>query len=322
MVSRLFCCFGSRVRISSGEASPQPPLPAIRPDSSTTTSSPPNEKLSFKENQLEDESLLIETRPDSSTPKIDMTIENRPDSNTPKIDSKTSNSKTITETQPNITATLSSPPTKTRTLILDLGDVLFHYAVHEITAVSPSTFKAMIKSPAWADLECGLATEDTTVQHISTDLSLSISTIREALSQCRSLLHVDHSLFARLVALKKEHGLLNVVAMTNISRDDFARLKVLCPRWDELFDGEFTSFGAGRIKPDLGYYQHVIDSVGLVDPSEAVFVDDKLVNVDAARTFGIRGIVFESPDRVIEQLRGQLMGGGSTLPLGAALGAL
>jgi len=228
----------------------------------------------------------------------------------------------MTETQPTITTSLSSPQTKSRTLILDLGDVLFHYAVREITAVLPSTFKAMIKSPAWAALECGLVTEDIAVQRMSTSLSLPMTTIRTALSQCRSLLYVDHDLFARLVALKKEHGLLNVVAMTNISKDDFARLKALCPQWDELFDGEFTSFGAGRIKPDLGYYQHVIDSVGLVDPSEAVFVDDKLVNVDAAWTFGIRGIVFESPDGLVEQLRGQLMGGGSTLPLGAAGGAL
>ncbi|KAH5887041.1 hypothetical protein HBI92_123220 [Parastagonospora nodorum] len=304
MLTRLFCCFGSRVRLSSEKASPPPPLPAVRPDSSTTTSSPPNEKSPFKENLLDDKSPLIETRPNS---------------NTPKINTELNNNTTMIEAHSNITtSSMPSPRTKNRTLILDLGDVLFHYAVREITAAPPSTFKAMIKSPAWADLECGLVTEDYAVQRMSTDLSLSLPTIRSALSQCRSLLRVDHELFARLVALKREHGLLNVVAMTNISKGDFARLKVLCPRWDELFDGEFTSFGAGKIKPDLGYYQHVIDSVGLVDPTEAVFVDDKLVNVDAARSFGIHGIVFESPDGVIEQLRGQLMGDGSTLVLEAA----
>jgi hypothetical protein len=43
---------------------------------------------------------------------------------------------------------------------------------------------------------------------------------------------------------------LKVYAMINISKDDFARLKVLAPRWDELFEKDFTSFKIGRIKPD------------------------------------------------------------------------
>jgi FMN phosphatase YigB (HAD superfamily) len=102
------------------------------------------------------------------------------------------------------------------------------------------------------------------------------------------------------------NGNLKVYAMTNILRDDFASLKIILPNWD-LFDAEFTSFEAGMIKPDLQCYQHVLDNIKGADTASTLFVDDKLVNVDAARSFGIHGIVFESPTVLMDQLRSQLL---------------
>jgi FMN phosphatase YigB (HAD superfamily) len=199
------------------------------------------------------------------------------------------------------------PSQTTRTLILDLGDVLFHYAVREITALSPAMFKAVITTPGWRDFECGRVKEDEALQSITKELSIDLDTIREALSQCRQLLHVDHDLYDQLRALKAEmNGSLRIYAMTNISRDDFARLKNILPSWD-LFDAEFTSFEAGAIKPDLGFYKHVLDNIGLADTASAVFVDDKAVNVNAARSFGIHGIVFESPAALMDQLRSEFL---------------
>lgn len=214
-------------------------------------------------------------------------------------------------------ATKTRVPQRKRVLILDLGDVLFHYSIHSITALPAPTFKSIIRSPAWGALECSLITEDVAVQRISETLSLDIDTIYEALAQCRKLLRVDDDLFSDLIALKQEvNGNLRVYAMTNISKGDFARLKVLAPRWNELFNQDFTSFEVGKIKPDLGYYQLVIESIGLADPNEAVFVDDKKVNVDAARSFGIHGMVFESPETLMRGLRSLFLD--PTVPLGSA----
>jgi hypothetical protein len=95
-------------------------------------------------------------------------------------------------------------PHPKRILILDLGDVLFHYSLSSTTALPASTFNLLIKSPGWTALECGLITEAIAVQRISKDLSLDIDTINEALAQCRQLLHIDHDLFDELVALKRE----------------------------------------------------------------------------------------------------------------------
>jgi FMN phosphatase YigB (HAD superfamily) len=218
--------------------------------------------------------------------------------------------KAVASTSPNdLTTTDGGAVHPKRVLILDLGDVLFHYSLSSITALSAPTFSSLIKSPGWAALECGLITEDIAVQRISKDLDLEINTINKALAQCRQLLHVDHDLFSELITMKQDmNGSLEVYAMTNISCDDFARLKILALTWTSLFDKDFTSFEVGKIKPDLGYYQHVINSIGLSEPSMAVFVDDKKVNVDAARSFGIHGIMFESAGKLMQELREEFLG--------------
>jgi hypothetical protein len=92
---------------------------------------------------------------------------------------------------------------------------------------------------------------------------------------------------------------------TNISRRDFAYLKNVLSDWT-LFDEEYTSFDTGLRKPELGYYNHVLGSLGLTDPRSAIFVDDKVVNVSAAQSLGIQGTVFESADTMIRNLRNRL----------------
>ncbi|KAI8940464.1 hypothetical protein NX059_004149 [Plenodomus lindquistii] len=197
----------------------------------------------------------------------------------------------------------SSP---SRTLIIDLGDVLFHWSGRLITALAPTCFHSVVLSPTWSELECGRLEEDTAVEIIAQELALSPKSIHEALAQGRQTLRVDYGLVEQLQAIKTEMaGNLRIYAMTNISRDDFALLKKTLPDWS-LFDSVFTSFEAGIIKPDLGYYKHVLDRVRIFDPSSAIFIDDKVANVNSARSFGIQGIVFESPTTLIRKLRNVL----------------
>jgi len=62
------------------------------------------------------------------------------------------------------------------------------------------------------------------------------------------------------------------------------------------------SAAARERKPNIGFYQHVIDKTG-IDPSRTIFVDDKLENVLTARSFGMHGIVFDDQENVIQQLK-------------------
>lgn len=52
----------------------------------------------------------------------------------------------------------------------------------------------------------------------------------------------------------------------------------------------------------LGYFRHVLESTG-ADPSRTIFIDDKLDNVLAARSFGMTGIVYDDFENVERTLR-------------------
>jgi len=193
-----------------------------------------------------------------------------------------------------------------RTLILDLGDVLFHWSSRDLTVLSPQIFHSVILSPTWAELERDHLEETEALEIIGDQPSINPGMISEALTQCRRTLCVDNNLIERLKKLKAEmNGRLKVYAMSNIAREDFARLQAVLSDWS-LFDGVFTSFEAGMTKFELGFFEHVLDSIGCRDPTSVIFVDDKRGQVNTARSFGMQGIVFESPDALTRQLRNQL----------------
>lgn len=106
------------------------------------------------------------------------------------------------------------PQSSRQTLILDLGDVLFHWSTAHLTALSSSTFHSVILTPTWTRLECGLISEHEALEEIGDELALAPERIREAISQCRNTLTVNSDLVAQLQALKKEmRGGVKVYAM-------------------------------------------------------------------------------------------------------------
>jgi len=57
----------------------------------------------------------------------------------------------------------------------------------------------------------------------------------------------------------------------------------------DLFDRLFVSYEIGMHKPDEGIYTYVLKVEGL-NPTECVFIDDSLPNIEAAAKLGIAGI--------------------------------
>ena len=57
------------------------------------------------------------------------------------------------------------------------------------------------------------------------------------------------------------------------------------------YDKVFVSFELGVLKPDIRIYEKVLERLQAV-PEEVLFVDDKIGNVEAAKSVGINGIVF------------------------------
>lgn len=58
-----------------------------------------------------------------------------------------------------------------------------------------------------------------------------------------------------------------------------------------LFEQVVVSAEIGTKKPDQKIFEHTLVKLGL-EPAAALFTDDKPINVEAARSLGMRGIVF------------------------------
>jgi putative hydrolase of the HAD superfamily len=84
--------------------------------------------------------------------------------------------------------------------------------------------------------------------------------------------------------------------------------------WFPRFDVLVWSFQLHMAKPDPAIYRYTLDQLGN-RPEETLFIDDKLVNVEAAQALGMKAIQFSTIDR----LRADLLTAGldSELPLPA-----
>jgi putative hydrolase of the HAD superfamily len=78
-------------------------------------------------------------------------------------------------------------------------------------------------------------------------------------------------------------------------------------RWDidGLFDELIISAEVGFVKPDPRVFHLALDRLG-VQPPEAIFIDDMLVNVEAARQLGIGAIKFLDTQQTLAELHAML----------------
>ena len=90
-------------------------------------------------------------------------------------------------------------------------------------------------------------------------------------------------------------------ALTNWSAETFP---VALDRYEFLhwFDGILVSGAEGVRKPFPAFYERALERFGF-RPAEAIFIDDNLRNVEAARAMGIKTIHFQSAEQLEAALR-------------------
>lgn len=185
--------------------------------------------------------------------------------------------------------TMDLPLPPPRAVIFDLGDVLFTWSASTTTLIPARQLRDILSTPIWFAYDRGEITRDVCYQLSAEKFSLSASEIAEAFTQARKSLQPDPEILS-LVRDLNMNPAIEVYAMSNIGKEDFEELTTRID-WS-LFNEVFTSFAAGMRKPELGFYEHVLDRIGLAG-NDVVFIDDKEENIGAARSLGIRGYVFE-----------------------------
>jgi putative hydrolase of the HAD superfamily len=93
---------------------------------------------------------------------------------------------------------------------------------------------------------------------------------------------------------------LKTALLSNMHHDMIAYLRENFD-WIDQFD--FITFSAevGLIKPDAAIYQHTLRGLG-VTPSETLFVDDREINIRAARKVGMHAVKFHSTAQLRKEL--------------------
>ena len=94
---------------------------------------------------------------------------------------------------------------------------------------------------------------------------------------------------------------IRTYALTNFSAETYPLAAARFPFLAD-FDGAVVSGDEGVVKPDPAIYRRLIERYAIV-PQRAVFIDDKLENVDAARRLGFHGIHFTDLALVCPALR-------------------
>lgn len=69
----------------------------------------------------------------------------------------------------------------------------------------------------------------------------------------------------------------------------------------DAFDVAVFSYEVGMAKPDPRIYAFILEKLG-IQPDQAIFVDDFLINVQAARELGIAGIHFQNRNQAIREV--------------------
>jgi putative hydrolase of the HAD superfamily len=85
--------------------------------------------------------------------------------------------------------------------------------------------------------------------------------------------------------------------LSNMARDTW---ELLAPRFAHV-EHLTLSFEIGVAKPEPGIYLRCLESLG-VEPAEALFVDDRRENVEAARALGMEAVLFEGEDALVSEL--------------------
>jgi HAD superfamily hydrolase (TIGR01509 family) len=69
-----------------------------------------------------------------------------------------------------------------------------------------------------------------------------------------------------------------------------------------LFDAVTLSYEAGAMKPALPMYRDSLLKLR-AEPTDCIFIDDLLPNIEAARGLGMKGIHFKHPEDLPQQIR-------------------
>ncbi len=192
------------------------------------------------------------------------------------------------------------------TIIFDMGMVLVDFRWKELyheMGLFGDRFEriadATVRHPVWNEFDRGIWTDEMM-------LDAFIKNAPELEKEIRSMFYENFTGLIRKfdytdewIDSLKQKG-YRILILSNFSE------KALRECADELdyikkADGAVISYKVKLIKPDPKIYEYLLKEYDVV-PEETVFIDDNADNIEAARKFGINGIIFTGKEAADEEL--------------------
>ncbi len=184
-----------------------------------------------------------------------------------------------------------------RNIIFDVGKVLVSYepdAYMDRLGLNEAQKKrineAMFENKLWDDSDQGLKAPEEFLQAFianAPELEQEIRLIHATVGKTVGLMPYALEWVQDLKARGYHLYILSNYS-ENMMNQTRSMLKFL-----PFMDGEVFSYTIKMLKPDPAIYQYLCEKYQL-DPKECVFIDDRAVNIEAARREGIRGILFQN----------------------------
>ncbi|MBP7857519.1 MAG: HAD-IA family hydrolase [Candidatus Saccharimonadales bacterium] len=145
--------------------------------------------------------------------------------------------------------------------------------------------------------DAGAASQETFVAALVGATGETEATIRRQFEQTRPNLQLLDFIAQELKPAYK------IGLLSNTSHDVFQ--SIFSAEQYALFDAAIGSFAVGLTKPDPAMFALMCRELA-VEPEACVMVDDKSTHLLAAETMGMRGILYQTAEQTIRDLRGML----------------
>jgi putative hydrolase of the HAD superfamily len=192
-----------------------------------------------------------------------------------------------------------------RNVIFDFGGVLVRWKPLEIiegfygdVQLREQLARSVFRHSDWTELDRGSLSEEEAVERFADRMGRPPEEMRMLLGVVKeSLTPLEESFsMARQLA---ERG-YQLYGLSNISVPMFAHLRARYDHW-RIFRGIVISGEIGLVKPDRKIFEHLCRRYHL-EPTESIFIDDHLPNIDAACKLGFHVIFFESRAQCLHEL--------------------
>ena len=162
---------------------------------------------------------------------------------------------------------------------------------------------ATVRSQWWNEFDKGC-------MELEEILAKFVEKAPECEKEIRSIFdHMDNLLRGRSYADEwirelKERG-CKVYILSNMSKPAHEVHGKGCMKFLDEVDGAILSYQEKMIKPDRCIYELLCDRFQ-IEPQTAVFLDDTLKNIEAAKEFGLHGIHFKTYEQAKQELEALL----------------